>query len=404
MTALPSAPAQTEGARLSLIAQGLTGSSVVESRRRADRLAEQGVRILDLGAGEPDFSAPPVVVEAAMQALRDGNGQYVDPRGLVALRERIADMETTRHGHPVTPDQVVVTTGSFGALSIACRAILDPGDEVLIPEPFWGPYRNLVQMSGGVAVPVPAEAIDGRFSFPGEALAERITARTRAIVINSPNNPTGRVLSPAELRAVADLALAHDLWIVADEVYGELVFGDAVHRSVATLGPEVARRTIIVNSLSKTFAMTGWRLGYSIARPDVATVLARMNHYSVRCPTSFVQQAAVTAFDSGWQAVEEMRQSYLGRGQLVARRLARLPGVRFAPPEGTFYAFPRIPEAWGDGTIFAARLLDEAGVLASAGRSYGASAAQHLRFSFATSTAVLDEAFDRIERLVGVAP
>ena len=398
MTAL-----QPATARLSLIAQGLTGSSVVESRRRADRLAEQGVRILDLGAGEPDFQAPPVVVEAAMQALRDGSGQYVDPRGLEALRERIAAMETARHGHPVTPDQVVVTTGSFGALSIACRAILDPGDEVLIPEPFWGPYRNLVQMSGGVVVPVPAEAIDGRFAFPGDARAERITGRTRAIVINSPNNPTGRVLSLAELRAVADLALAHDLWIIADEVYGELVFGDAVHRSVATLGPEVARRTIIANSLSKTFAMTGWRLGYCIARPDVATVLARMNHYSVRCPTSFVQHAAVTAFDDGWQAVEEMRQSYLRRGQLVAGRLARLPGVRFAPPEGTFYAFPRIPEAWGDGTTFAARLLDEAGVLASAGRAYGASAAQHLRFSFATSTAVLDEAFDRIERLVGVA-
>ncbi|BBK42961.1 aminotransferase [Allostella vacuolata] len=388
-------------ATLSAIARGLTGSSVVESRRRADALAERGVRILDLGAGEPDFEAPAPVVEAAVRALRDGNGQYVDPRGLAALRERIADFATTRHGHAVTPDQVVVTTGSFGALSIAARAILDPGDEVLIPEPFWGPYRNIVQMSGGVAVPVPAEATGGRFAFSADALAERTTSRTRAIIINSPNNPTGRVLSQAELRAVADLALAHDLWIVADEVYSELVFGNVVHRSIATLGPEVADRTIIVNSLSKTFAMTGWRLGYCIARPDAAVVLARMNHYSVRCPTAFVQHAAVTAFDEGWQAVEEMRQSYRRRGQLVAGRLARLPGVEFVPPDGTFYAFPRLPDAWGDGTAFAARLLDEAGVLASAGGAYGASARQHIRFSFATATAVLEEAFDRIERLVG---
>ncbi|MCC7271866.1 MAG: pyridoxal phosphate-dependent aminotransferase [Alphaproteobacteria bacterium] len=387
-------------ARLSTIARSLGGSSVVESRRRADALAERGVRILDLGAGEPDFEAPAPVVEAAVRALRDGCGQYVDPRGLVALRERIASFETMRHGHAVTPDRVVVTAGSFCALSIAARAILDPGDEVLIPEPFWGPYRNIVQMAGGVAVAVPGEADDGRFVFRPEALAERVTERTRAIVINTPNNPTGRVLSAAELRAVADLATAHDLWIVADEVYSELVFGDAVHRSVATLGPEVADRTIVVNSMSKTFAMTGWRLGYCVARPDAAVVLARLNHYTVRCATSFVQHAAVAAFDEGWQAVEEMRQSYRRRGALVAERLARLPGVRFAPPEGTFYAFPLLPEAWGDGTAFAARLLEEAGILASPGAAYGASARGHLRFSFATAPAVIAEAFDRIERLV----
>ena len=388
-------------ARLSAIARGLTGSSVVENRRRADALAEQGVRILDLGAGEPDFDAPAPVVEAAVKALRDGCGQYVDPRGLTALRERIAEFETVRHGHAVTPDRVVVTAGSFCALSIAARAILDPGDEVLIPEPFWGPYRNIVQMAGGIAVPVPGTAIDGRFTFTPEALAERVTERTRAIVINSPNNPTGRVLTRDELRTIAALAEGRDLWIVADEVYSELVFGDAVHRSIATVAPEIADRTIVVNSLSKTFAMTGWRLGYCVARPDVAVVLARLNHYTVRCATSFVQHAAVTAFAEGWQAVEEMRQSYRRRGELVATRLARLPGVRFAPPEGTFYAFPRLPDDWGDGTRFAARLLDEAGILASSGASYGASAAQHLRFSFATSPEVIAEAFDRIDHLVG---
>lgn len=389
-------------ASLSAIARSLTGSSVVENRRRADALAERGIRILDLGAGEPDFDAPTPVVEAAVKAIRDGNGQYVDPRGLPKLRERIATFETTRHGHVVTPDQVVVTAGSFCALTIAARAILDPGDEVLIPEPFWGPYRNIVQLAGGVAVPVPGSATDGRFTFQPEALAERVTERTRAIVINTPNNPTGLMLTAAELRAVAELAEAHNLWIVADEVYSELVFGSAVHRSIASLAPAVADRTIIVNSLSKTFAMTGWRLGYCVARPDVAVVLARVNHYTVRCATSFVQHAAITAFDGGWQAVEEMRQSYRRRGQMVAERLARLPGVRFVPPEGTFYAFPRIPEEWGDGKQFATRLLEEAGIVASPGRAYGVSAAQHVRFSFATSPEVIVEAFDRIEQLVGL--
>ncbi|MGE0719290.1 MAG: pyridoxal phosphate-dependent aminotransferase, partial [Alphaproteobacteria bacterium] len=378
----------------------LTGSSVVDSRRRADAMAARGVRILDLGAGEPDFEAPAPVVEAAVRAIRDGAGQYVDPRGLPDLRERIAAFESMRHGHAVTPDHVIVTAGSFCALTIATRAILDPGDEVLIPEPFWGPYRNIVQMAGGVAVPVPGVSQDGRFSFRPEALAERVTPRTRAIVINTPSNPTGLVLRPAELKAVAELATAHDLWIVADEVYSELVFDDAVHRSIATLGPEIADRTIIVSSLSKTFAMTGWRLGYCIARPEAAAVLARLNHYTVRCATSFVQHAAVAAFEEGWQAVEEMRQSYRRRGRMVAERLARLPGVRFVPPEGTFYAFPELPEEWGDGTVFAARLLDEAGVLASPGAAYGASARRHIRFSFAAAPAVITEAFDRIDQLV----
>ncbi len=387
-------------ARLSAIARNLGGSGVVENRRRADALAAGGVRILDLGVGEPDFDAPPMIVEAAIRALRDGCGQYIDPRGLPALRERIAGFARTRHGLPVTEDGVVVTSGSFCALSIAARAILDPGDEVLLLEPFWGPYRNIVQMVGAVAVPVPGMADGGRFTFSAEALAEKVTPRTRAIIINSPNNPTGRVFTAAELRPIADLALAHDLWVVADEVYGELVFDGGVHRSIAALGPEVAGRTIVVSSLSKTFAMTGWRLGYCLAPAGVAEVLARINHYTVRCATSFVQHAAVTAFDDGWQAVEEMRQSYLRRRDLVTGRLAGLPGVVFVPPEGTFYAFPRLPEEWGDGAGFAARLLEEAGVLATGGGAYGASARQHLRLSFATAPAVIDEAFDRIAALV----
>lgn len=388
------------GIRLSNIAQGLTGSAVVENRRKADALAARGMSIVDFGAGEPDFQAPDVVVEAARRSLLAGQGQYIDPRGIPALRERIAAVEASRHGVFVSPDAIVVTSGSFCALSIATRALLDAGDEVLIPEPFWGPYSNIVRLTGALPVPVPSVASGGRFTFSPDALAERTTPRTRAIIINSPNNPTGRVFSRQELTAIAELAIRHDLSIIADEVYSSLVFDDATHVPISTLGPEVAARTVAVNSLSKTFAMTGWRLGYCVAPLQAASAMAKINHYTVRCATSFVQYAAIEAFDNGWNAVEAMRQTYRTRRDLVVRALARLPGFEIAPPEGTFYAFPRLPEALGDGASLASRLLDEAGVIVSAGGAYGPSAAQHIRLSFATSGANLRDGLGRIEKYV----
>jgi aspartate/methionine/tyrosine aminotransferase len=388
--------------RLSRTAQTLTGSTVVEARRKADALAARGIDIVDFGIGEPDFAAPDVATEAAIRSLRDRQGQYVDPSGLPALREAIAEFERNRNRHAVDPSQVVVTAGSYGALSITARALLDEGDEVLLPEPFWGPYRSIVHLVGAIPVPVPGKVVAGRFTFDTAALRARVTPRTRAIVINTPNNPTGRVLSRSELSAIADIALEHDLWIIADEVYGQLVFDGSRHESVATLSPDVAARTVVATSLSKTFAMTGWRLGYCLAPADVAEVLARINQYNVRCPTSFVQYAAAAAINNAWDDLERMRRAYQSRRDLVVRRLARLPGVRTEVPEGTFYVFPRIPDEWGTGKAFADRLLNEAGVVVSGGSAYGTSAAQHFRISFATSEALLNEGFDRIDRLLGL--
>jgi aspartate/methionine/tyrosine aminotransferase len=392
----------TMSPRLSSTAQTLTGSTVVEARRKADELAARGIDIVDFGIGEPDFAAPDVATEAAIRSLRDGKGQYVDPSGLPALREAIAEFERNRNRHCVDPNQVVVTTGSYGALTITARALLDVGDEVLLPEPFWGPYRSIVHLVGAIPVPVPSEVVGGRFTFDTRALRASVTPRTRAIVINTPNNPTGRVLSRSELSAIAQIALEHDLWIIADEVYGQLVFDGARHESVATLSSEVAARTVVATSLSKTFAMTGWRLGYCLAPAVVAEVLARINQYNVRCPTSFVQYAAAATINNAWDDLERMRRAYQSRRDLVVRRLARLPGVRTEVPEGTFYAFPRIPDDWGTGKAFADRLLNEAGIVVSGGNAYGASAAQHFRISFATSEAQLNEGFDRIDRLLDI--
>jgi len=385
--------------KISRIAEQLTGSAIVENRRKADLLEAKGISIVDFGVGEPDFQAPACAVEAAIESIKSGQGNYIDPRGLPELRQEIAEMVTRRHSYPVSQENVVVTTGSYGALTIAARTLLDAGDQVLLPEPFWGPYRNIVQLTGAVPVSVPGAAVGAKFVVDPDALRAQITPQTRALVINSPNNPTGRVLAINELHTVAEIALENNLWIISDEVYSELVFDSAKHISIASLSPEVAARCVVVSSLSKSFAMTGWRLGYCIAPPEVSQVIARINHYSVRCPTSFVQYAAVATLRGAWDDVERMRKAYLGRRNLVIERISGLPGVSMDPPQGTFYAFPRISESWGTGKSFAERLLNEEGVIVSAGDAYGKSASQHFRISFATSEKILREGFDRIDRM-----
>ena len=251
----------------------------------------QGLNVVDFGIGEPDFEAPPPVREAAIKAIRDGRSNYIDPRGLIELREAIAEFEADRHGLDIEPDQIIVTPGSYGGLSVITRALLEPNDEVLVIEPGWGPYKAMVMLTGAKAVGVAMATKQGRFIIDGERLAAAVTMKTRAIIVNTPWNPTGRVLLREELAAVAEVAERHDLWIVADEVYSELVYANASHVSIATLGADIAKRTVIATSLSKSFAMTGWRLGYCIAPQELAALLARINHYTSRCATSLVQYA-----------------------------------------------------------------------------------------------------------------
>ncbi|MDP6874691.1 MAG: pyridoxal phosphate-dependent aminotransferase, partial [Alphaproteobacteria bacterium] len=376
---------------LSKFAKSVGGSTVVGMRRQADALEAKGVSIVDFGIGEPDFEAPPPVREAAIKAIRDGHGNYIDPRGLLELREAIAEFEASQHGLEVSPDQIVVTPGSYGGLSLITRAVLDPDDEALVIEPGWGPYKAMVKLTGANPVGVPMGTKQGRFIIDGERLAAAVTARTRAIVVNTPWNPTGRVLLPGELADIAAVAERHDLWIIADEVYSELVYANAAHVSIASLGEEVAARTAIATSLSKSFAMTGWRLGYCIAPPELAELLARLNQYASRCATSIVQYAALAAFNGSAAHVAEMNQEYGRRRDAIAHGLNQIPGIECPLPEGTFYAFPQIPEAWGDSREVAEYLLNEAGVLLTPGSSYGPASRHHLRLSFATSLETIED-------------
>ncbi len=382
---------------VSKLAQLIGASTVVSMRRRADALASAGVKIIDFGVGEPDFDVPEPIKEAAIKAIRDNQSHYVDPRGLPELRELIAHHETRQHSRLVNPNQIVVTPGTLGALSLVTRAVLNQGDEVLVIEPRWGPYRSLVTLTGATPVGVPMRTQAGRFEVDAERLAASVTKRTKAIILNTPWNPTGRVLSLTELTAVAELAKHHDLWVIADEVYSNMVFVGAEHISIASLGDDIAERTVITTSLSKSFAMTGWRLGYCVAPPELATVLGRINHYSTRCASSIAQHAAVTALSDGALFVNEMCQEYQRRRDVITVGLNQIAGVVCPIPEGTFYAFPQIPEDWGDSEEVANYLLEESGVIVTPGSAYGAGSCNHLRLSFATSMAAIEDGLIRLQ-------
>ncbi len=385
---------------ISQFAESTTGSSVVEFRRMADTLEAKGIKIVDFGIGEPDFEAAPIVTKALKAAIEAGKGKYVDPSGILELRQAIAEFEKTQHRLLVDPGQVVVTTGSVGALSLASRALFDPGDEIILLEPCYGPYRNLTKLTGAVPVGVAMPKESGRFVVDPERLASAVTAKTKAIIVNTPWNPTGRVLTAPELRAIADIAKQHDLWIISDEVYSELVYGDNRHVSIGGLSEDTAARTVTLNSVSKTFAMTGWRLGYCLAPASMTPVLSRINHLTTRCATSFVQHAAITAYTEGMPHLETMRAVYAERRKTIAEGIELIAGMRCPLPEGTFYAFADFPESWGDSRALAKYLLAEGGIVVTPGSSYGEVSERNLRFSFATSTDLIEEGLARLAKLL----
>lgn len=381
---------------VSRFADSTTGSSVVEFRRMADALEAKGIEIIDFGIGEPNFDAAPIVTKALIRSIESGQGKYVDPSGLRSLREAISKFERTSHGLAADPDQIVVTSGSVGALSLASRALFDPGDEILLPEPCYGPYRNLTKLTGAIPIGVAMPKRQSRFVIDPERIEAAITGKTKAIIVNTPWNPTGRVLTREELQGIADVAERNDLWIISDEVYSELVYGDHHHVSIASLNEKIAARTVTLNSVSKTFAMTGWRLGYCIGPSSLAPILSRINHLTTRCATSFVQYAAVTAYTDGMAHLEMMRAAYAERRDAIAAGLEKINGIRCPLPEGTFYAFADYPESWGDSRPLAQHLLQEAGIVVSPGSAYGEPSRHNLRFSFATSTEVIEEGLQRL--------
>jgi aspartate/methionine/tyrosine aminotransferase len=382
--------------------QTIGTESAFEVSARARALEATGRSIIHLQIGEPDFDTPANVREAAKRALDEGATHYAPFPGIPQLREAIADDASARKGFPVTPDRVFVTVGGKGVMLYAILGLIDPGDEAIVPDPGYPIYESLVRFVGGTPVPIPIRMAND-FRLDVDELASLVTPRTRVIVINSPANPTGGVLTRGDLERIAELAQRHDLVVLADEIYGRILYDGTEHVSIASL-PGMAERTIVLDGFSKTFAMTGWRLGYAIVPPWLVQTYGQLIINTISCAPTFAQVGAVEALRGPQDPVDAMVVEFRARRDLIVDGLNAIPGIRSLRPTGAFYAFPDIAGTGLSGAELAERLLLEAGVCVLAGTAFGGVGTDHVRISYANSRENLREALERIRRFVDGLP
>ena len=364
---------------------------------RARALEATGRDVIHLEVGEPDFDTPPNVRAAAERAIEAGFTHYGPALGLPQLREAIAADAAGRKGFPVAASQVIVTPGAKPIMSYAITALVGPGDEAIVPDPGFPIYASMTRFVGGTPVPLPIRQADG-FRFDTEHLATLITPRTRLIVLNSPGNPTGGVLTRGELERIAELAIEHDLAVLTDEIYGRIVH-EGEHISIASL-PGMAERTIVLDGFSKAYAMTGWRLGYGIIPPSAVDAFERLVINSFSCVSTFSQIAAVEALTGPQDSVEAMVGEFRARRDLIVDGLNAIPGITCLRPSGAFYVFPDVSGTGLTGAAFADRALTEAGVSVLGGTAFGAEGRDHVRMSYANSRPRIAEALDRLASVV----
>ncbi|MBI4277437.1 MAG: pyridoxal phosphate-dependent aminotransferase [Armatimonadetes bacterium] len=358
-------------------------------------LAQGRPGIIRLDVGEPDFDPPPHVRATAKQAIDDGGLGYTSYSGIPELRRLIAEKLARDNRIPVDPEtQVIVTVGATAAMYLATQALINPGDEVLTPEMAWPQGHTIVALSGAAVVPYPLRK-ERAFAPDPVDLAARVTPKTKAIMLNSPGNPTGAVTGEADLAAIAAIARRHDLLVITDEVYEKMVYDGHRHISIASL-EGMAERTITINAVSKTYAMTGWRLGYVAGPAPLIQQMGRLALYVYSCPSTLSQRAAVAALGGPQEEVGRMVAEYRKRRDLFGEALAGLPGVRCPRPAGAFYLFPDISGLGMSSMDFARFLIQDAGVTCVPGTAFGPGGEGHVRFSYASSLRALEEAADRI--------
>ncbi len=397
-------------ARISARAAGVTPSATLTVDAKAKALQAAGERVVGFGAGEPDFPTPPHVVEAAIAACRDPRAHHYTPTpGLPELREAIAEKTLRDSGYAVAAQQVVVTNGAKHAVASAFAVLCDPGDEVLVPAPYWTTYPESVSLAGGVPVAVFAGA-DRGFRVTVEQLEAATTPRTKILLFVSPSNPTGVVYRRDEVEAIGHWAAERGLWVVTDEIYEHLVYGDAEQHSMPVLVPELADRCIVVNGVAKTYAMTGWRVGWLIGPPDTAAAAANVQSHETSNVANVSQFAALAALTGSLEATAEMRRAFDRRRRTMVEMLGRIPGVACVEPLGAFYAFPDVGALLGreiggrrpsTSEELAEVSIDVAKVAVVPGEAFGAPG--YLRLSYALADEVMVEGVRRLAELFGNA-
>jgi aspartate aminotransferase len=389
--------------RVSQRADALAESATLAVSAKANELKAQGIDVVSFGAGEPDFDTPAHIRQAAKDALDAGFTRYASPSsGIPALKKAICAKLKRDNSLEYAPAQVMVAVGGKEALYLAFQAILDPGDEVIIPAPYWVSYPEQVTLSGGRNVFVKGREANG-FKLTAGEIAAAISPRTRVVVLNYPSNPGGFTYTPDELRALAEVLTKHDLIVFSDEMYERLVFGGQKFLSYAAISEKTFAQTVTFNAGSKTYAMTGWRIGYAAGPQPIIKAMAKIQSQTTSGATTFCQHGLLKALDGDQACVEEMRKEFERRANHMYERLNAMPGVSCVRPTGAFYAFPNVSGAYSKlgvkGSLeFAARVLEQAHVAVVPGEAFGCD--ENVRLSFATSMAQIDKGLDRVEKLL----
>ncbi|MEK9727295.1 MAG: pyridoxal phosphate-dependent aminotransferase [Candidatus Margulisiibacteriota bacterium] len=396
----------SKSSHLSRVISQIEPSLTMSITALANRLRSEGQNVIGFGAGEPDFDTPDAIKKAAIDAINSGKSKYTAAAGLPELKAAIVDRIQSDYGVDYSPSQIVISCGAKHSLHNVFFAILNPGDEVLVSAPYWVSYPEQIAMTGAKMVPVQT-SVDSDFKWRVSDLAAAITPQTKAIVLNSPSNPTGSVYTESELRALCEWAVENDLWIISDEIYDKLIYVGQ-HICVPSLSNAIKEKTILVNGVSKSYAMTGWRIGYFAAPEPIAAAVSRLQSHTTSNPTSIAQYAAIEAYRMDQSILDDMKSIFNARREMMIQQLQGIPGISINQPEGAFYAFPKIDALFGKTTTngkeitnsltFCEALLEEVNVACVPGIGFGSEG--YMRLSYATSDALIREGLDRLSSWV----
>jgi aspartate aminotransferase len=380
----------------------LTPSSTLAITAKAKELKAQGIDVIGLGAGEPDFNTPKNILDAAVKSMNEGQTKYTPSAGLPALKSAIIEKFKKDQEIEYNPNEIIVGSGAKHALYTLFQVILNNDDEVIIPTPYWVSYPEQVKLAGGNPVYIEgAEKND--FKITTNQLLDAITEKTKALILNSPSNPTGILYTEEELRALGNICLENNILIISDEIYEKLIYGDFKHISIAQLSPELKEQTIVINGVSKSHSMTGWRIGYAAGNQEIIKAMTNLASHSTSNPTTTAQYAAIAAYNGPQEPVEEMRQAFEKRLETIYDKLIAIPGFTCVKPQGAFYLFPNAKKAaeltgYRNVDEFVEALLVEAKVAVIPGSGFGAP--DNIRLSYATSLDLLEAAVERIHQFV----
>ncbi|MBM4762093.1 pyridoxal phosphate-dependent aminotransferase [Bacillus sp. B15-48] len=380
----------------------LTPSTTLAITAKAKEMKAQGYDVIGLGAGEPDFNTPQHIIDAAVKSMEEGHTKYTPSGGLPVLKKEIAAKLKRDQGLDYELNEVIVTIGAKHGLYTLFQVILDEGDEVIIPTPYWVSYPEQVKLAGGTPVYIEGSE-SNEFKITPAQLKQVINEKTKAIIINSPSNPTGMVYSKEELKEIGDVCLEHGVLIVSDEIYEKLLYAGQRHTSIAELSPELKKQTIIINGVSKSHSMTGWRIGYAAGDSRIIKAMTDLASHSTSNPTSNAQYATIAAYSESQEPVEQMRKAFEERLDIIHEKLIQIPGISCIKPQGAFYLFPNVKKAaeligCKDVDEFVEKLLTEVQVAVVPGSGFGAP--ENIRLSYATSLDILETAIERIKNFV----